>query len=216
MPPKTDANVTAAILAAIPEPFFIFDENGRYVQVLGGIDRDRYHDGRHLVGQRIHDVMAAPLADRFVDQIRRAIARDRVTTFVYPLSARDIQGSEALPGPEGRQWFEAHISPIRNVADMPRMVVWMAFSITKLHDTIAEKDALIRELQKAIGEIKTLRGILPICAHCKKIRDDQGYWNQLENYIQSHSEADFSHGICEECLRRYYPEFAPDIGPPLD
>ena len=88
------------------------------------------------------------------------------------------------------------------------MVVWMAFSITKSHDTIGEKDALIRELQKAFGEIKTLRGILPICSYCKKIRDDQGYWNQIESYIKSHSEADFSHGICQECAELHYPELA--------
>jgi len=203
---KTDANITSAILAAVPEPFFIIDEDGRYIQIVGGGDRRRYHDGQHLIGKRIHDVMDGSLADRFVDQIRTAIAREDVVTYVYALSAQDIKGSENLPGPEGEQWFEAHIAPIPSVPDMPRMVVWVAFSITKLRRTITEKDALILKLQKAIGEIKTLRGILPICAHCKKIRDDQGYWNQLESYIQSHSEADFSHGVCEECLRKYYPE----------
>ncbi|HSO17864.1 MAG TPA: hypothetical protein VLT88_00305, partial [Desulfosarcina sp.] len=168
------------------------------------------HDGQHLIGKHIHDVMDPLLADQFVSRIRTAIDMERVMTYVYSLSAQDIKGSESLPGPDGRQWFEAHISPLEPVPDLPRMVVWVAFSITKLHATITEKDALILELQKAIGEIKTLRGILPICAHCKKIRDDQGYWNQIENYIQAHSEADFSHGVCEECLRKYYPEL--DIG----
>ena len=211
MSAKTDTYVTDAILAALPEPFFIFDENGRYVQILGGVDRRNYHDGQHLIGKRIHEVMDTTLADGFVAQIRRAITLEEVTTYVYSLSAQDISGSESLPGPSGRQWFEAHISPIRKVDGMPRMVVWMAFSITKLRDTIAEKDNLIRELQKALGEIKTLRGILPICIHCKKIKDDQGYWNQLESYIHSHSEADFSHGICEDCARKYYAEYDLDI-----
>jgi len=64
-----------------------------------------------------------------------------------------------------------------------------------------------RELQGALDEIKTLRGILPICANCKKIRDDQGYWNQIEAYISDHSEAEFSHGICPECAKKLYPEF---------
>jgi hypothetical protein len=89
------------------------------------------------------------------------------------------------------------------------MVVWVAFSITELHTTIAEKNDLIDELRQALAEVKTLQGILPLCSHCKKIRDDRGYWNQLESYIQSHSEADFSHGICEECARIHYPDFAP-------
>jgi hypothetical protein len=53
---------------------------------------------------------------------------------------------------------------------------------------------------------KTLRGIIPICSSCKRIRDDKGYWHQVEVYISEHSEADFSHGICEECARKLYPE----------
>ena len=62
------------------------------------------------------------------------------------------------------------------------------------------------DLGKATEAVKTLEGILPICAHCKKIRDDKGYWNQVETYIQHHSEATFTHSICTECLDRLYPE----------
>jgi hypothetical protein len=64
-----------------------------------------------------------------------------------------------------------------------------------------EKD----RLEQALSQIKTLRGLLPICANCKKIRDDKGYWNQLETYIHDHSEAKFSHGICPECMKKLYP-----------
>lgn len=66
---------------------------------------------------------------------------------------------------------------------------------------------LVTELQEAIGRIKTLSGIIPICASCKKIRDDQGYWNQVEAYVRDHSEAEFSHSICPDCAQRLYPEF---------
>ena len=66
----------------------------------------------------------------------------------------------------------------------------------------------IEELRQALDQIKTLRGILPICANCKKIRDDQGYWSQVEVYVRDHTEAQFSHGICPECMKRLYPEFA--------
>jgi len=64
-----------------------------------------------------------------------------------------------------------------------------------------------KELEKALEEIKTLRGILPICSVCKKIRDDKGYWNQIEKYISDHSDAEFSHGICPECAKKLYPDF---------
>jgi hypothetical protein len=66
------------------------------------------------------------------------------------------------------------------------------------------------ELRQALDQIKTLRGIIPICMCCKKIRDDQGYWNQLELFVSKHTEAEFSHGICPECLDKLYPEFTDD------
>lgn len=69
-----------------------------------------------------------------------------------------------------------------------------------------EREGLITELQKALSEVKALSGLLPICASCKKIRDDKGYWNQIEGYISKHSEAVFSHGICPDCVKKLYPE----------
>ena len=63
-----------------------------------------------------------------------------------------------------------------------------------------------QELKKSLSRIKQLSGLLPICMHCKKIRDDKGYWNQIEAYIQKHSKAEFSHSICKECAKQYYPD----------
>lgn len=202
-----DSKVVEAVLSAIPEPFFVFDEEGHYVEILGGIDRSRYHDGLHLIGKRIHDVIRAELADEYLAQITKAISDNRVLTYNYTLAARDIKGSEDLAGPEGLQWFEAHISPIAEIEGQPRMVVWMAFNITPLQKALKEKDALILELQQATREIKTLRGIIPICAYCKNIRDDNGYWTQLEAYLAENSDANLSHGICPECIKKHFPEY---------
>ena len=69
-----------------------------------------------------------------------------------------------------------------------------------------EREKLIGDLRNALSKVKQLSGLLPICACCKKVRDDKGYWRQLEAYIRDHSEADFSHGICPECARKEYPE----------
>ncbi|MGZ3580480.1 MAG: PilZ domain-containing protein, partial [Syntrophales bacterium] len=63
-----------------------------------------------------------------------------------------------------------------------------------------------RRLQQALDEVRTLRGILPICAKCKNIRDDKGYWSQIESYIKDHSEAEFSHSLCPDCAKIMYPE----------
>lgn len=68
-----------------------------------------------------------------------------------------------------------------------------------------EREAVIRELKQALSEVKRLSGLLPICCHCKKIRDDEGYWNQIENYLHEHTGAEFSHGVCRECAEKYYP-----------
>ncbi len=68
-----------------------------------------------------------------------------------------------------------------------------------------EKEAAILELQAALANVKRLSGLLPICASCKNIRDDKGYWHQVEVYIHTHTEADFSHSICPDCIRKLYP-----------
>jgi PAS domain S-box-containing protein len=70
-----------------------------------------------------------------------------------------------------------------------------------------EREKLILRLQEAYAKVKTLSGLLPICSSCKKIRNDKGYWEQMEVYIRDHSEADFSHGICPECAEKLYPEY---------
>ncbi|MCK5022971.1 MAG: DUF3365 domain-containing protein, partial [Candidatus Aenigmarchaeota archaeon] len=69
-----------------------------------------------------------------------------------------------------------------------------------------EQQELIKTLQRALLEIKTLQGIVPICSFCKKIRDDKGFWNQVESYVSKHTEAKFSHGVCPDCQREHYPE----------
>lgn len=69
-----------------------------------------------------------------------------------------------------------------------------------------EREQLITELQAALAKVKLLSGFLPICASCKKIRDDMGYWQQIETYIRKHSEAEFSHSICPDCAKKLYPE----------
>ena len=77
----------------------------------------------------------------------------------------------------------------------------------QLKSLIVRQERLIAELQGALDKVKVLSGMLPICASCKKIRNDQGYWEQIEQYISKHSDADFSHGICPECAQRLYPNY---------
>ena len=86
-----------------------------------------------------------------------------------------------------------------------------AIEITLIrHQADREKEELIAKLEDALLQVKRLSGLLPICASCKRIRDEGGAWQQIEDYIAVHSEADFSHGICPECAHRLYPEVYKD------
>jgi hypothetical protein len=78
--------------------------------------------------------------------------------------------------------------------------------ISKEMEIEAERERLVLELQEALSKVKQLSGLLPICASCKKIRDDQGYWNQIEEYIRKHTEVNFSHSLCPLCVEKLYPE----------
>jgi PAS domain S-box-containing protein len=82
--------------------------------------------------------------------------------------------------------------------------------ITERKQAEEERERLIAELREALANIKTLKGLVPICASCKKIRTDEGFWQQVEVYIRDHSEVEFSHGLCPDCLKKLYPEFAQD------
>ncbi len=80
----------------------------------------------------------------------------------------------------------------------------LADALKKSEQAKKEKEKLIKKLEQALLEIKSLKGILPICSHCKNIRDDKGYWNKLDAYIQERSEVEFSHSICPECAEKLY------------
>jgi PAS domain-containing protein len=79
--------------------------------------------------------------------------------------------------------------------------------VTERRRAEREREKIIQELQDALANVKKLSGLLPICGSCKSVRDDSGYWTRIEKYIRDHSEADFSHSICPECMKRRYPEF---------
>lgn len=87
-----------------------------------------------------------------------------------------------------------------------RELVSRVNSMVRLIRAEKKSDSYILELEQAMEKIKVLSGIVPICMHCKSIRNDKGYWDRLEAFIESHSSAQFSHSICESCLEKYYPE----------
>jgi PAS domain S-box-containing protein len=101
---------------------------------------------------------------------------------------------------------EVYAYPVFDSEGNVSRIIEFCLDITNRKNMEAEREKLINELQKALGDVKRLSGFLPICSSCKKIRDDEGYWNQIEAYIRDHSEAEFSHSICPDCAKKLYPE----------
>lgn len=107
---------------------------------------------------------------------------------------------------DGGELFGLISATVFNLQGVPH-VISVTRDITARKQTEAERDRLIQKLRQALANVKSLSGLLPICASCKKIRDDKGYWSQVESYVQAHSEATFTHGICPDCMKRLYPEY---------
>lgn len=103
-------------------------------------------------------------------------------------------------------FVEVSSSVVRNSAGKVDGRMASFVDISRRKQLEVEQQTLIQKLQDALEKIKTLRGLIPICAACKNIRDDQGFWHHVEEYISKHSEAKFSHGVCPKCMKKLYPE----------
>ncbi|HWB59979.1 MAG TPA: PAS domain-containing protein [Chthoniobacteraceae bacterium] len=109
--------------------------------------------------------------------------------------------------PDGRvTWASSSKYAMRNEKGEIIGIIGISRDITSRKEAEAQREKLLRELNGAFEKINTLKGLLPICASCKRIRDDSGSWAEVETYIQSRSPAHFSHGICPECAARLYPD----------
>ncbi len=111
------------------------------------------------------------------------------------------------PNTNTYRWLKINAVPEYKEGEQKPYQVYTTFEdITDLKNAEEKREQLIGELKEALSKVKILSGLLPICASCKKIRDDKGHWSQMESYIRERSEADFSHGICPECAKRLYPD----------
>ena len=109
----------------------------------------------------------------------------------------------------GNRYFDLQRSPLLDHQEKVIAEIYVLRDITARKRLEEERAELLQELQEALTQVKTLSGLLPICANCKRIRDDQGYWHNLEAYLAHHSDTEFTHGICPECMKKLYPDFPP-------
>jgi PAS domain S-box-containing protein len=112
------------------------------------------------------------------------------------------------------RFIQAASRTFRDKDGKPLRMIGTNIDITGRKQAEAERELLVKSLEESLAKVKTLSGLIPICASCKKIRDDRGFWSQVETYVARHSEAKFSHGICPACAHKLYPELYPDQPPP--
>ncbi len=160
---------------------------------------------KELIHKNIHDVIHNRRADGSTLPFENCEMRKVIET-----GNRFYSTEERFINKEGRVFPVAvHSRPLMENGKVVASVT--AFrDISERKQREQEREKLIADLQKAIAEIKTLHGIVPICASCKKIRDDEGAWHQIEAYISEHTDAEFSHGLCKECAKKLYPEYYKD------
>jgi len=197
------------------------------ILVMGGMRRFRLLDvvpvARHFLVESMEDgVLVLDAWDRVVDvnPTARALMGSHAEVIGRPVDdvpgplgaavagLRERGGDHmeiSLPGNPGR-YIDMHLSPLVDRHGSASGKVLVIHDLSERRALELEREKLIAELQAAIGDIKTLRGLLPICASCKKIRDDKGSWKGLERYIMDHSDAQFSHDICPDCMRKLYPD----------
>ena len=168
------------------------------------VDRSGIIRDANLAAASLLGVDRSHLLKRRLEMLLAAAARTDLAALLAKVFASETREVCVVPFLEDGPLFRwAQIEAAASTSGQECRLAVMEITASKRAE--AERERLIKELQAAQARVKQLSGLLPICASCKKIRDDDGYWRQIETYIQSHSEAFFSHGICPECAERLYP-----------
>ena len=163
--------------------------NPAYVRMFG------YEHSNQLVGRSVLNIIAQDEREPIQRRIERR-SRGLPVESSYETRGLKADGSQIE--------MEVHVSSYSLQGETYSLVILRDIADRKR--SLREKEALIGELRGALAKVKTLSGLLPTCAGCRKIRDEKGEWQEMENYICEHSDAGFSHGLCPECAERLYPE----------
>jgi hypothetical protein len=196
-------NIFETLKKALPDPFFVIDSKGFYIEVFGGAENELYDSVKYLKGKNIKDIVPGDKADLFIDTINESIEEQKIKIVEYSLSSAQCFGNP-MDGPNETQWFEGRIYPVEGFG--VKAVVWLVINITERKKAEAEKDQLIKKLETALKEINVYKKLVPICSYCKKIRDRENHWHSFESYLHKTSDISFSHGICPECKKKLYQD----------
>lgn len=214
---EEDRRLLRTLLDHLPEAICVKDRDGRYViNNLAHAQRFAILEPALMTDKTDADFMDQKTAEQI------AIEEDRIFKSGQPIANKEESSHVGTPQ---EYWSSTSKIPFRNQRGDVVGLVSISRDITDRKQMEIEREKLIKDLQDALGSVKTLTGLLPICAYCKKIRDDKGYWNQLEAYLGKYSSANFSHGICPDCANKMREEIeqervardsSPKTGNPTD
>lgn len=184
--------VLRSFLNAITESALLMDREGRVLAANETVAKRLGSPGQGIIGRNLYDLLPPDVAQK------RKVRLDAVFHTGVPDRFEDERLGKVI---------DNSVYPVFGPQGAVTALAIVGIDITDRKLAAQEREKLIAELQKALNEIKTLHGILPICASCKKIRDDKGAWQHLEAYISQHTDAEFSHGLCSDCAKKLYPEY---------
>ncbi len=175
----------------------------RMARILFGYDKDALN-----VSLNASQLFASNAEfQRAVEKVKEYALESIQTEKPYHRTGRQELVEFQMKTRDGRVFpVESQGSFILDARGIPYAVQIVIRDITRRKELEAEREQLVANLEKALEKVKTLQGLIPICSSCNKIRDDDGYWRRLEEYIEAHSNAEFSHGICPDCMKKLYPK----------
>jgi len=185
------------IIDASPVMIFYKDCENRFIRVNKALAEATGLPKEEMEGKTVSEIYPNQAASYWEDD-KEVIATGKPKTGII----------EPIDTAMGTRLVQTDKIPYRDKEGRIIGIIGFSMDITERKQAEEALEEERRRLQQALDEVRTLRGIVPICANCKQIRDDNGYWNQVEKYVSEHSEATFSHGICPECVKKLYPELA--------
>ncbi len=206
------AEKLARILAFLPDPTWVVDRTGRVTHWNQAMERLTGVPAARMLGKGDCEHALPLYGQRRPCLIDLVLRRRPEGEKLYPhLEERGevLTLAESFLPPLGQGGIYVASSATRLLDDQGQVAGAIATlrDITEAKRSQQEREKLITELTEALDKVKTLKGLIPICSHCKSIRRDEGYWQQLEAFFSDHAEVEFSHGICPDCLEKYYQEF---------
>lgn len=193
-------NVFYNIMKHMPVMFYIKDKKHRFIIANDAVAK---HVGakstQRIIGKTDYDLYPRKMADEFMTEEKNVMSSGEPL-----IDKRDMILS---PDNGNRKWIMSTKIPLRSQEGSIIGIIGISHDVSAVKKLDDDKTAVIEALKKAIGEIRTLSGLLPICASCKKIRDDDGYWHKLELYLHDKTHAELTHGLCPDCAHHTVEEF---------